>query len=158
MKTRLVGSLLSLLVLLLAAGCARQPVAPSWKYADFKEVGFDPFPGMDFQGRDVKLSDDDVKGRVIWNLWSGDNGAFWDWLSTHGFGTADLLKVVTSPRGQRFEKYGLFNQPGFTRPAQPDPYGLYVDQPREPRYDLDGRLDTDRKSTRLNSSHPSTSY
>src|SRR5579864_4765856 len=145
MKTRLAASLPSLLVILVAAlvaaGCAHRPVAPSWKYADFKEVGFDPFPGMDFQGRDVKLSDDDVKGRVIWNLWTGDNAAFWDWLSTHGFGTADLLKVVTSPRDKRFEKYGLFNQPGFMRPAQPDAYGLYVDVPREARYDLDARID-----------------
>jgi hypothetical protein len=145
MKTRLAASLPALLVILVAlvvAGCAHQAVAPSWKYTDFKEVGFDPFPGMDFQGRDVKLSDDDVKGRVIWNLWTGDNASFWDWLSTHGFGTADLLKVVTSPRDRRFEKYGLFNQPGFMRPAQPDPYGLYVDVPREPRYDLDSRIDT----------------
>lgn len=145
MKTRLAASLPALLVILaalVAAGCVHHAVAPSWKYADFKEVGFDPFPGMDFQGRDVTLSDDDVKGRVIWNLWSGDNASFWDWLSTHGFGTADLLKVVTSPRDRRFEKYGLFNQPGFVRPAQPDPYGLYVDVPREPRYDLDSRLDT----------------
>jgi hypothetical protein len=148
MKTRLVAALPALLVVLVAlvalvaAGCAHRAVAPSWKYADFKEVGFDPFPGMDFQGRDVKLSDDDVKGRVIWNLWTGDNASFWDWLSTHGFGTADLLKVVTSPRDRRFEKYGLFNQPGFMRPAQPDPYGLYVDVPREARYDLDSRIDT----------------
>ena len=145
MKTRLAASLPSMLVVLVAvaaAGCAHQAVAPSWKYADFKEVGFDPFPGMDFQGRDVTLSDDDVKGRVIWNLWTGDNASFWDWLSTHGYGTADLLKVVTSPRDRRFEKYGLFNQPGFMRPAQPDPYGLYVDVPREARYDLDSRIDT----------------
>ncbi|HEY6322439.1 MAG TPA: hypothetical protein VJA16_12860 [Thermoanaerobaculia bacterium] len=151
MKTRSHASLPSLpvilvilvaLVALVAAGCAHRAVAPSWKYADFKEVGFDPFPGMDFQGRDVKLSDDDVKGRVIWNLWTGDNASFWDWLSTHGFGTADLLKVVTSPRDRRFEKYGLFNQPGFMRPAQPDLDGLYVDVPREPRYDLDSRIDT----------------
>jgi len=148
MKTRSHASLPSLLVILaalvalVAAGCVHRAVAPSWKYADFKEVGFDPFPGMDFQGRDAKLSDDDVKGRVIWNLWTGDNASFWDWLSTHGFGTADLLKVVTSPRDKRFEKYGLFNQPGFMRPAQPDPYGLYVDVPREPRYDLDSRIDT----------------
>ena len=145
MNSRLVAALRSLLVVLVAlvvAGCAHRAVAPSWKYADFKEVGFDPFPGMDFQGGAVKLSDDDVKGRVIWNLWTGDNASFWDWLSTHGFGTADLLKVVTSPRDRRFEKYGLFNQPGFMRPAQPDPFGLYVDVPREARYDLDSRIDT----------------
>ena len=136
------GALVSLLVALLWTGCTHPPVAPSWKYSDFKEVGFDPFPGMDFQGRDVKLSDDDIKGRVVWNLWSGDNASFWDWLSNHGFGTSDLLKVVASPRDRRFQTYGLFNQPGFMRPAHPDPYGLYIDVPREAKYDLDSKLDT----------------
>ena len=141
MKRRRAGIFASLLTILLCAGCADTPVAPSWKYTSFQEVGFDPFPGMDFQGRDVKLSDEDIQGRVVWGLWSGDNAAFWDWLADHGFGTADLLKVVDSPRNQRFQTYGLFNQPGFTRPAQPDAYGLYIDVPREARYDLDSRLD-----------------
>lgn len=122
-------------------GCAHQPVAPSWKYSDFKEVTFDPFPGMDFQGKPGDLTADELKGRIVWNLWSGDNAAFWDWLSNHGFGTADLLKVVTWERSQRFEKYGLFNQPGYMRPSQPDQYGLYVDVPKDPKYEFDSRID-----------------
>ncbi len=144
MKTRskgfVLGAVVSLLVVLPWNGCKRASESPP-SY-DFKEVGFDPFPGMDFQGRDVKLSENGIKGRVVWNLWSGDNAAFWDWLANHGFGTADLLKVVNSPRGQRFEKYGLFNQPGFMRPAQPDEHGLYIDVPREAKYDLDSKIDT----------------
>jgi len=135
-----VGALAALMTTPGMLGCAR-PVAPTWKYSDFKEVTVDPFPGMDFQGRDVRLTDDELKGRVVWNLWTGDNGAFWDWLSTHGFGTADFLKVVTSPREQRFQKYGLFNQPGYMRPSQPDEHGLYLDAPREPKYDFDKTLD-----------------
>lgn len=143
MKTHLtLGAVVSLLVVLAWSGCTHAPVSPSWKYSDFKEVDFDPFPGMDFQGRDVKLSADDIKGRVVWNLWSGDNASFWDWLANHGYGTADLLKVVASPRDQRFQTYGIFNQPGFKRPAQPDEYGLYIDVPREAKYDLDSKLDT----------------
>ena len=142
MKRRRIGALASLFLGLLWTGCTQAPVPPSWKYSNFKEVGFDPFPGMDFQGREVKLSDDDIKGRVVWNLWSGDNASFWDWLSNHGFGTADLLKVVDSPRDQRFQTYGIFNQPGFKRPAQPDQYGLYIDEPREAKYDLDSKIDT----------------
>jgi hypothetical protein len=137
----LLGALALLLLILGLAACTHQPVKPSWPYTDFKEVTFDPFPGMDFQGRDGKLKDDDLKGRVVWNLWSGDNAAFWDWLASHGFGTADLLKVVTSPRGERFQKYGIFNQPGFTRPEKPDRYGLYIDVPREAKYDIDQKID-----------------
>src|SRR5258708_8163658 len=118
MTRRRIGAPASLLAVLLWTGCTPPPVAPSWHYSDFKEVGFDPYPGMDFQGRDVKLSDEDIKGRVIWNLWSGDNASFWDWLSNHGFGTADLLKLVDSPRDQRFQTYCPFTQPRFLRPAQ----------------------------------------
>jgi hypothetical protein len=141
-RSRRIAGFFSLLVAAaLWAACAHQPVKPSWYYTDFKEVTFDPFPGMDFQGRDVALSADDIKGRVVWNLWSGDNGGFWDYLANHGFGTADLLKVVTSPRNQRFETYGLFNQPGYMRPAQPDQYGLLVDVPREAKYDFDSKID-----------------
>jgi hypothetical protein len=135
------GALAALLAILACKGSTQTPGAQGGKYTDFKEVSFDPFPGMDFQGRDVKLSADDVKGRVVWNLWSGDNAAFWDWLASHGFGTSDLLKVVTSPRNQRFQTYGLFNQPGFKRPEQADEYGLYIDVPRDAKYDLDSKID-----------------
>lgn len=129
------------LILVLVAGCAHQPVDPSWKYSQFKEIEFDPFPGMDFQGKDVRLTKEEIYGRVVWNLWSGDNGGFWNWLSQHGFGTADLLKMVASPRDQRFKTYGIVNQPGYQRPAQPDQYGLYIDTPRDAKYDLDSRID-----------------
>ena len=125
------------------AGCASQPVRQSWT-VDYKYVDFDPFPGMDVQGRNVTLTPQDINGRVIWNLWSGDNAGFWNWLAQYGFGTGDLLKMVASPRDQRFRTYGIFNQPGFRRPAQPDEYsGLYIDVPREPgsKYDIDQRLD-----------------
>jgi mono/diheme cytochrome c family protein len=135
------GALLSVLAILVAAACAHQPVKPSWTYSDFKEVPFDPFPGMDFQGKDGNLTADQLKGRVIWNLWSGDNGGFWDYLAAHAFGTSDLLKVVTSPRHRRFEKYGLFNQPGYKRPDGPDQYGLLIDVPRDAKYDFDSKID-----------------
>ena len=135
------GAFVSIVLILIVAACSNQPVKPSWSYTDFKYVDFDPFPGMDFQGRDVQLSRDDIYGRVTWNLWSGDNGGFWDYLANHAFGTSDLLKVVTSPRNRRFEKYGLFNQPGYMRPSQPDAYGLMIDVPREAKYDFDSRID-----------------
>jgi hypothetical protein len=125
-----------------AAACTHQPVAPSWKYTNFQEVAFDPFPGMDFQGGSGSLTPDELKGRILWNLWSGDNAGFWDWLSNHGFGTADLLKVVTWERSQRFSKYGLMNQPGYIRPAQPDEHGLFIDVPRDAKLEFDSRIDT----------------
>jgi len=138
----LVGFLVPLLVASLV-GCASAPVKQSW-VADYKYVDFDPFPGMDVQGRNVTLTEKDINGRVIWNLWSGDNAGFWNWLSQHGFGTGDFLKMIASPRDKRFQTYGVVNQPGFVRPSQVDEYSqLYIDVPREPgsKYDIDQRLD-----------------
>lgn len=133
--------LLGLLLALFCIGCAHRAVKPSWTYHDFKEIPFDPFPGMNFQGRDVQLTEEEIQGRVLWNLWSGDNGGFWNWLVQHGFGTADLLKIVASPRDQRFQTYGVINQPGYTRPSTPDQNGLFIDVPREAKYDFDSRID-----------------
>jgi hypothetical protein len=135
------GAVFALLVGLISAGCAHQPVKPSWTYSQFKDIDFDPFPGMNFQGRDVRLTPEELSGRIVWNLWTGDNAGFWNWLVQHGFGTTDLLKVVASPRNQRFQTYGIFNQPGYMRPATPDKHGLFIDVPREPKYDFDSRID-----------------
>lgn len=137
----LVGFFVPLLVASLL-GCASLPAKQSW-VVDYKYVDFDPFPGMDVQGRDVALTQGDINGRVIWNLWSGDNAGFWNWLSQYGFGTGDLLKMVASPRNQRFQTYGIVNQPGFMKPSHADEYGLSLDVPREPgsKYDIDKRLD-----------------
>jgi hypothetical protein len=119
-----------------------RPVKPSWQYSDFKEVSFDPFPGMSTQGKPVVWGEEELKGRILWNLWTGDNGGFWDWLATHGFGTTDLLKVVASPRDQRFQKFGVFNQPGYMRPTKPDQHGLYLDVPKSGEYNFDKKIDT----------------
>jgi mono/diheme cytochrome c family protein len=137
----LVSCLVPFLIAALA-GCASRPRPQTW-VEDYKYVDFDPFPGMNVQGRDVTLTQQEINGRVIWNLWSGDNAGFWDWLGRHAFGTSDLLKMVASPRNQRFQTYGVVNQPGYMRPAQPDQYGLYIDVVREPgsKYDIDSRLD-----------------
>lgn len=144
-KTRgqrlLLGILASSLLGLAVVGCHRA-VKPSWKYSDFKEVLFDPFPGMSTQGKPIAWTADELKGRIVWNLWTGDNAGFWDWLATHGFGTTDLLKVVTYPRNQRFQKFGVFNQPGYVKPAQPDAYGLYIEVPKSDPYNFDKKLDT----------------
>jgi hypothetical protein len=60
----------SLLLVGVVAGCAHRAIAPSWTYTDFKEVTVDPFPGMSFQGRTVQLTPDELKGRIVWNLWT----------------------------------------------------------------------------------------
>src|SRR5947209_14758329 len=113
-----------------------QPAAPTAKtYASnpaWVETKVDVFPGMD--GPNLNLDADDIRGRIVWNLWVGDSGLMWDYLAQHGFGTADLLKAIDSRRrAHRFAEIGIINQPGF-------------------------QAGTDRKSTRLNSSHANISY
>ena len=89
----LIGFLVPLLIVLVAGCASQQPVKQSW-VENYKYIDFDPFPGMDVQGRDVTLSRNDIYGRVIWNIWSGDNAGFWNWLAQYGFGTTDLLKMI----------------------------------------------------------------
>jgi hypothetical protein len=139
-RTRRLVGIVVVLLFGAGSGCAR-PVAPSWTYHSFQDVRVDPFPGMSFQGRPVQLTDEELKGRILWNLWSGDNAGFWDWLATNAYGAGDLLKVVTWPRAQRFQKFGVMNQPGYGRPGRPDAFGLFIDVPREPSRDIDVHVD-----------------
>jgi len=125
----------------LCLACTSAPITPTWPATQFKEVTVDVFAGMSTQGRPVQFTKEQLSGRILWNLWSGDNAAFWNWMVKHGLGTSDLLKVVTWRRDQRFEKFGIFNQPGFMTPAKPDEFGLLIDVPRESRYDIDRHID-----------------
>ncbi|HXU32490.1 MAG TPA: hypothetical protein VN851_18130 [Thermoanaerobaculia bacterium] len=62
----LVGFFVPLLVASLV-GCATLPAKQSW-VADYKYVDFDPFPGMDVQGRNVTLTERDINGRRVLEL------------------------------------------------------------------------------------------
>ncbi len=93
--------------------------------ADFPETASRAFDAMD---GGIRLSDDEVKGRNTWLLWTAGDQVFWDRMAQHGLGTADLLKTIDSRRrGSRFRDAGLVNEPGYGAAAQPDPYGLWLD-------------------------------
>jgi hypothetical protein len=87
----------------------------------------------------IALTDEEVRGRNMWILWTGGNDRFWDKFNEFSFGTFDLLKVLSSypglkfSRENRFEYLGLINEPCFTRPTRPDEskFGLWFDR-REP--------------------------
>jgi hypothetical protein len=106
--------------------------------AKWVETTVDVFPGMD--GPNLNLDADDIRGRVVWNLWVGDSGLMWDYLAQHGFGTADLLKAIDSRRrAHRFSEIGIINQPGFQAGTKPT-NGLYLDEPKPG--DPDGQIDS----------------
>src|SRR5216684_7876131 len=136
LKARL-GILVSFVVALCVAAalsCKPEPTPPpatGERYVHdpkMKETLVDVFPGMD--GPNLNLTAEDIRGRVVWNLWVGDSGLMWDYLAQHGFGTADLLKTIDSRRrAHRLAEIGIINQPGFQAPAKPDQYGLFIDEP-----------------------------
>ena len=99
------------------------------------------FPAADenyFKGMDggIALSPDEVKGRNMWLVWTGGNDLLWDKLTNLTYGTFDLLKILSSypglkySRDNRFNYFGLVNEPCFTKGTGPDPqrYGLWLDQ------------------------------
>jgi hypothetical protein len=102
------------------------------------------FPAADedyFHAMDggIALTPDEVKGRNMWVVWTGGNDRLWDKLTNLTYGTFDLLKVLSSypglkySRENRFDYFGLVNEPCFTKATGPDPqrHGLWLDQ-RDP--------------------------
>jgi hypothetical protein len=150
------GVLVSLAVsmlLVVTFACTRYTPAPAdmpgmQRYAEdpkMRELLADPFPGMNGIPAG-QLTADEIRGRVVWNLWTGDSWKMWDYLAKHGFGTSDLLKVLDSrSRTGRFKKFGTINQPGYMTATTPDQWGLMLDVPRpgDPEGDIDSRLNID---------------
>jgi hypothetical protein len=166
-RTGFVMGAASALVVLLGGSCTNNnclpvqqgPPSPSARHfaptpSKWIETTVDVFPGMDGVTLDPNAESDPAKkeavrqalrGRIVWNIWVGDSGLMWDWLSQHGFGTADLLKTVDSRRhNSRFYDIGIINQPGYMESTKPDKYGLFLDvpNPSDPAGGIDQIVDT----------------
>ncbi len=102
--------------------------------ADFPQTGTHIFDGMD---GGISLNAEETKGRNTWLLWTAGDQVFWDYMAQRGFGIVDLLKTLDSRhRSSRFAAMGLINQPGYEQAAQPDQYGVWLDDgPQEPGVD-----------------------
>ncbi len=98
-----------------------------------------------------------VIGRNNWNVWTGGNDRFWDFMADNTFGALDLIKTLSSHPGVTYEYdgkkyeasrerrwywYGIVNEPCFSKwqppagcdPKQdkwgcgnPDRWGLWLD-------------------------------
>src|SRR5215469_2378197 len=103
--------------------------------ASFAAADEDYFHDMD---GGIALTPEEVKGRNMWNVWSGGNDRFWDTMTASTFGAFDLLKIIAyNPdkaidRDRRWSYLGLINEPCFDAPTQPDPdrFGLLLDKRR----------------------------
>jgi hypothetical protein len=110
--------------------------------ASFPQADEDYFHDMD---GGVALTPEEIRGRNMWNVWTGGDDRFWDTMTATTFGAFDLLKVVTSHPGERSDRdtrwgyLGVVNEPCFTKATGPDPerFGLWLDKrdpscPRDP--------------------------
>jgi len=121
----------------LVTGCSRSPQYPpddakaaGMTTADFPQTAADIFNQMD---GGLRFTEDEVKGRNTWVLWTAGNQVFWDRVAREGYGLVDLLKTLDSrQRPSRFAEMGLINEPGFRTAARPDPRGVWLDEPVEP--------------------------
>ncbi len=83
----------------------------------------------------IALTPDEVKGRNMWMVWTGGDDRLWDQLTNLTFGAFDLLKIISSEpslrysRDNRFNYFGVVNDPCYTKPTGPDPqrFGLWLD-------------------------------
>ena len=96
-------------------GC--DPETRSWTTLVAASPRISPSSPRDvFQKMDgaIALSEDEIKGRNTWNLWTAGNEQFWDRMSRESFGLIDLLSTIDSRnRASRFKEKGLINQPGY---------------------------------------------
>jgi hypothetical protein len=101
--------------------------------ASFPHASEDHFRDMDGA---IALTPEEVRGRNMWNVWTGGNDRFWNTMTHETFGYFDLRKIVSSHptqlfgRGNRWEWLGVVNEPCFERPSGPDParFGLWLDR------------------------------
>ncbi|HVZ10392.1 hypothetical protein [Rhodopila sp.] len=101
--------------------------------SSFPAADEDYFKDMD---NGTPLTPEEIKGRNMWNVWTGGNDRFWDVLIKSSFGTFDLLKTISSAPGlpanrdNRWHYLGLVNEPCFEKPSGPDPdrFGLWLDK------------------------------
>jgi len=144
-----IGTLVLLCAIVLAS-CGKKEPAPGTVLDEARRVGrtADSFPaaGEDYfhdmdQNKDggVALTENEVKGRNGWIVWTGGNDRFWDLIANRSVGTLDFLKTLSShpklkaSRDNRWYYLGLVNEPCFVKATGPDPdrFGLWLDK-RDP--------------------------
>src|SRR4249920_1186006 len=84
----------------------------------------------------VALTPEEIKGRNTWLVWTAGDDRLWDVLGNTSAGAVDFVKVLSShpsqhySRSNRWEYFGLVNEPCFDKPTGPDPdrWGLWLDK------------------------------
>ena len=136
-----ISASLVLLAGLLVTGCSK-PAQNAGVLDEAKRAGRDvtsfPHASEDyFHDMDggVILTAEEIKGRNMWNVWSGGNDRLWNAMTDYTFGAFDLLKITSShpslgySRTSRWNYLGLVNEPCFEPATGPDKNrrGLWLD-------------------------------
>ena len=126
---------------LMFTGCSKQPqpgeVLDEAKRAGrdaatFQQASEDYFHDMD---GGLALTPEEIKGRNMWNVWTGGNDRFWNSMTDYTYGAFDLLKIISShpslgySQTNRWSFFGLINEPCFEKATGPDKNrrGLWLD-------------------------------
>jgi hypothetical protein len=146
LRRKAASTLVTLIICLIVACCSKQPQPGTVQdeakragrtVASFPQAAEDYFHDMD---GGIALSADEIKGRNMWLVWSGGNDRFWNVMTQYTFGAFDLLKIISShpslgySRANRWEHFGLVNEPCFDSATGPDPNrrGLWLDVRSKP--------------------------
>jgi len=137
MMRRGLAMLASAFLICVVSACDRSPQFPpddakaaGLTAADFPQAAADVFREMD---GGMSLTEDEIKGRNTWILWTAGNQVFWDRMARESYGLVDLLKTLDSRRRpHRFAEMGLINEPGLRMAERPDEFGLWLDERVEP--------------------------
>ena len=87
----------------------------------------------------VQLTTEEIRGRNTWIVWTAGNDRFWDKMVNASAGALDFVKILSShpkltkySRDNRWEYFGLVNDPCFEKATGPDPqrFGLWLDKRR----------------------------
>ena len=82
--------------------------------ASFPAADEDYFHDMD---GGIGLTPEEVKGRNMWNVWSGGNDRFWDTMTASTFGAFDLLKIVAYDPDKKIDRDKRWNYLGLDQRA-----------------------------------------
>ncbi|HEY0367215.1 MAG TPA: hypothetical protein VGC73_12150, partial [Pyrinomonadaceae bacterium] len=104
--------------------------------SSFPAADEDHFHDMD---GGVHLTPEEIKGRNTWIVWTAGNDRLWDKMVNASTGALDFVKILSShpkltkfSRDNRWEYFGLVNDPCFEKATGPDPnrFGLWLDKRR----------------------------
>lgn len=121
----------------LAAESEQTPTTQTSEYSEYNEKPIDPDTNycgdIGYLPANPNLTEAENRGRCTWYLWTGGNEKFYRTMSVRTNGSVDLLQLIDSRQhDERFKNIGAINDPGCEKATEPDEYGLWLDNCKDP--------------------------